>query len=114
MKKLGISLLCCVLVLSGCFLFAGCGNELEKYDELKEILFELQMSSGDSYSNSIYVTGEYRWENSSSHSCMDLAIPLNNLIIDYNCLIYFERDYYFYYYEITQVKGPSGDVIWRA
>ena len=39
MKKLGVSLLCCILVVSGCFLFSGCeSSELDKYDELKEIV----------------------------------------------------------------------------
>ena len=42
MKKLGISLLCCVLVLSGCFLFTGCKSELDKYKEIPDLILELQ------------------------------------------------------------------------
>ena len=54
MKKLGVSLLCCILIVSGCFLFSGCeSSDLDKYDELKEILFELQANSNDLYDDTI-------------------------------------------------------------
>ena len=118
MKKLGVSLLCCILVVSGCFLFSGCeSSELDKYDELKEILFELQANSNDLYEDTIYITGiRHSQYNGNEHPYTSpFEIRLQNLLIFENCI--WENSagtalFYWFYFEITQIQNSNGEIIW--
>lgn len=118
MKKLGVSLLCCILVISGCFLFIGCeSNELDKYDELKEILFELQANSDDLYEDRIYIEGVRRSQlNGTKYPYTNpFEIELQNLLIFENCI--WENTagtalFYWFYFEITQIQNSNGETIW--
>lgn len=118
MKKLGISLLCCVLVLSGCFLFAGCGSELDKYDELKEILFELQANSDDLYEK-VYIYGTYHRQSNGEKiesESYGYEILLQDVIILENCI--WERsqhhsyELYWFYFDIISIKNSNDNIIW--
>lgn len=116
MKKLGDSLLCCILVVSGCFLFSGCeSSELDKYDELKEILFELQVNSENLYYNSIYITGYYHSENTGrKEKTSDHKISLNKLLILENAILErrSQHNNYWFYFDIETIKDSDNNVIW--
>lgn len=114
MKKLGISLLCCVLVLSGCFLFTGCKSELDKYNDLKEMLFELQLNSADLHNDYIYLTGK-RHSNSGYTDYTDYRISLEELIITENVIVEckYQNNYYWFYFNIKSIKDKNNNFIWE-
>lgn len=115
MKKLGVSLLCCILVVSGCFLFSGCeSSELDKYDELKEILFELQVNSEDLTYNYIYITGTAHMDYGWTYELNEHEIRLRDLLILENALfeIIDGNNYYWLYFEIETIKDSDNNIIW--
>lgn len=117
MKKFSVSLLVCVLVLSGCFLFTGCNNsELDKYAELKETLFELQANSENTYTY-IYIKGtRYNQYNGSEGNSSGYSVRLRDIILLENCI--WERssnhmdDYYWFYFDIERIEDENDNVIW--
>lgn len=120
MKKFSVSLLVCVLVLSGCFLFTGCNNsELDKYAELKETLFELQANSENMY-DSIYIYGTcHRQSNGSeiTSTSYGYEILLQDIILLGNCIWERSRNHadynhYWSYFDIERIEDSNNNTIW--